>query len=83
MVSYQIFYQKESDPLNIKSNLNIIFDTINDIDFADADKKSIVKICQIKSEQAPQDKQEVDMSAHAVKCDGKIEEYGYVIQWLV
>ena len=79
MVSYQIFYQKESDPLNIKSNLNIIFDTINDIDFADADKKSIVKICQIKSEQAPQDKQEVDMSADDVRSDGKIEEYGYVI----
>ena len=73
MVSYQIFYQKESDPLNIKSNLNIIFDAINDIDFADADKKSIVKIRQIKSEQAPQDKQEVDMSAHTVNVMVKLK----------
>ena len=40
---------KRSDPSNIKSNLNIIFDAINDIDFNEVDKKSIVKIKQIKN----------------------------------
>ena len=66
---------KRSDPSNIKSNLGIIFDAINDIEFADADKKSIIAIRQIKSAATPDDKQEVDMSAHPVKCDGKIEEW--------
>ena len=66
---------KRSDPANIKSNLGIIFDAINDIEFADADKKSIIAIRQIKSAATPDDKQEVDMTAHPVKCDGKIEEW--------
>ena len=66
---------KRSDPSNIKSNLNIIFDAINDIDFNEVDKKSIVKIKQIKNENTPQDVQEVDMINHPVKCDGKIEEW--------
>jgi dynein heavy chain len=66
---------KRSDPSNIKSNLNIIFDAINDIEFNDVDKKSIIKIRQIKSEQTPEDVQEVDMSKHEVRCDGKIEEW--------
>ena len=33
---------KRSDPTNIKSNLGIIFDSINDIEFADADKKVLL-----------------------------------------
>ena len=66
---------KRSDPANIKSNLGIIFDAINDIEFADADKKSIIAIRQVKNMQTPEDKQEVDMTAHPVKCDGKIEEW--------
>ena len=66
---------KRSDPANIKSNLGIIFDAINDIEFADADKKSIIAIRQVKNMNTPEDKQEVDMTAHPVKCDGKIEEW--------
>ena len=66
---------KRSDPANIKSNLGIIFDAINDIEFADADKKSIIAIRQVKNMATPEDKQEVDMTAHPVKCDGKIEEW--------
>ena len=66
---------KRSDPSNIKSNLGIIFDAINDIDFNEVDKKSIIKIKQIKSPNTPEDVQEVDMKNHPVKCDGKIEEW--------
>lgn len=66
---------KKNDPASIKTNLNIIFDALNDIDFSDFDKKYIIKIRQIKSESQPEHVQEVDMKAHPVKCDIKIEDW--------
>lgn len=70
-----------SDPINI--NLGIILDDINDIQFADADKKSVIIIIQIESTATPNDKQEVDMTVYSVKCDGKIEErlYDLIASW--
>ena len=66
---------KKNDPSSIKTNLNIIFDALNDIDFSDFDKKYIIKIRQIKSESQPEHVQEVDMKAHPVRCDIKIEDW--------
>ncbi|MCQ2816423.1 MAG: hypothetical protein MJ252_04065, partial [archaeon] len=66
---------KRSDPANIKTNLGIIFDALNDIEFNKQDKKTIIKIRQLKNAANPDDKQEVDISNHPVKAEGKIEEW--------
>lgn len=66
---------KRSDPGNIKSNLNIMFDALNDIEFNENDKKTIIKIRQLRSAQAPDDVQEVSIAKHPVKCDGNIETW--------
>ncbi len=66
---------KRSDPGSIRSNLNIIFDAITDIEFAELDKRTITKIKQTKGEGNNKDIQEVDMRKYPVKCDGKIEDW--------
>ena len=66
---------KRSDPASIKSNLNIIFDAITDIEFSELDKKTITKIKQTKGEGNVKDIQEVDIRKYPVKCDGKIEDW--------
>ena len=78
MVSCWIFYQKEVIPQNIKSNLGIIFDAINDIEFANADKKIIISIRLIKSAATLDDKQKVDMTAHPGNVTVKLKN-GYAI----
>ena len=69
---------KRSDPTNIKSNLGIIFDAINDKEFANADKKIIISIRLIKSAATLDDKQKVDMTAHPGNVMAKLKN-GYAI----
>jgi dynein heavy chain len=64
---------KGSDPGSIRTNINIIFDAITDLDFDEVDKKTITKIMQTKSASNKNDKQEVLLKQFAVKCEGKIE----------
>jgi len=66
---------KRSDPGSIRSNLNIIFDAITDIEFNELDKRTITKIKQTKGEGNTRDIQEVDITKYPVKCDGKIEDW--------
>lgn len=66
---------KKNDPASIKTNLNIIFDALNDIDFGEFDKKYIVKIRQQLTSGNFDHVQEVDMKGHEVKCDIKIEDW--------
>jgi dynein heavy chain len=66
---------KRSEPGSIKSNLNIIFDAITDIEFSELEKKTIIKIKQTKGEGNSKDIQEVNISKYPVKCDGKIEDW--------
>ena len=66
---------KKNDPASIKSNLNIIFDALNDIKFNEIDSKLITSIRQIKSETQPQHIQNVDLGFYAVKCSSNIEDW--------